>query len=122
MNTPLDPRLRLALTSVLDPEMGQDVVRLGLIYGATLDPEGTARITMTTTTRGCPLSAVLRESIADAALQVEDVLTVEVTLTYDPPWTPARVDADGEGALYPPLGAESRHGGWRAWMRRVFSG
>lgn len=121
MNAPLDPRLRLALSSVLDPEMGLDVVRLGLIYEATLDAEGTARITMTTTTRGCPLSAVLRESIADAALQVEDVLTVEVTLTYDPPWTPARIDADGDAMLYPSPGAEGRPGGWRAWMRRVFS-
>lgn len=94
MKKALDPRLRAALSQVQDPEMGIDVVRLGLIYGAWLDADGMARVTMTTTTRGCPLAGFLKEAVAIAAGAVEGVTAVAVTLTYEPVWEPAMIAAE----------------------------
>lgn len=91
----LSPRLiDLALGDVIDPEVGRSVVELGLIYDVDVASDGVVRIIMTTTTRGCPLSGFLKEAVATAAGAVEGVSSVEVTLTWDPPWTPALIAAE----------------------------
>lgn len=80
--------IRDALRLVIDPELGYNIVDLGLIYDVALTGDRVARITMTTTTRGCPATDYLQSGAREAALSVEGVGTAEVTLTYDPPWTP----------------------------------
>lgn len=88
-----------ALKEVIDPELGVNVVDLGLIYG--IDIDGRAiRITMTLTTPGCPL----HESIAEAVqVALRDVFPrqsdVAVDLVWDPPWSPDRISGDGRWAL-----------------------
>lgn len=84
----LAEQVRDALQMVIDPELGHNIVDLGLIYDVTAEPSGAVRITMTTTTRGCPASAYLRDGAHEAAQQVAGVRSVEVDLTYEPPWTP----------------------------------
>lgn len=85
-------RVREAMRVVIDPELGYSVVDLGFIYNVAID-DGFARVTMTTTTPGCPAAAILKEGVAASALTVPGVNTVEVTLTFDPPWTPAMMSS-----------------------------
>jgi metal-sulfur cluster biosynthetic enzyme len=79
-----------ALRTVLDPELSLSVVDLGLIYGVAIEGR-TVRITMTLTARGCPLHEVLTDWVRRAVLAVPGVGHVDVSLTFDPPWTPARI-------------------------------
>lgn len=76
---------------IIDPELGLDIVTLGLIYGITID-DGTVRITMTLTVRGCPLHDVIADAIRDALLWMDGVERVELALVWDPPWHPAMID------------------------------
>lgn len=81
-------RVCAALTTVVDPEMGLSLMELGLIYALEVSPAGSVHVTMTTTTRGCPLAGILREMVDAAVAAVDGVTAVAVELTYDPPWTP----------------------------------
>ena len=83
-----------ALRGVFDPELGMSVVDLGLIYGVAIDG-GRVRVTMTLTTRGCPLHDAMGDWVREAAAKVPGVTDVEVAITFDPPWTPARMDQSG---------------------------
>ena len=94
MSAPLERLVEIALRDVLDPEMGRSVVDLGLIYAIEAAPSGSVAITMTTTTRGCPLAGFLKEAVAMAAGAVEGVAAVAVTLTYEPAWVPAMIAAE----------------------------
>lgn len=94
MSTHLQRLITIALRDVLDPEMGRSVVDLGLIYAIEAAPGGSVAITMTTTTRGCPLAGFLKEAVAMAAGAVEGVKDVRVTLTYEPTWQPAMIAAE----------------------------
>jgi radical SAM protein len=83
-------RVREALRTVVDPELGLSVVDLGLVYGIAVTG-GAVRVTMTLTAPGCPLHALIGDWARRAVLAVPGVETVEVELTFDPPWTPARI-------------------------------
>jgi metal-sulfur cluster biosynthetic enzyme len=69
-----------------------DGVDLWLIYGIAIDGR-TVRIMMTLTAPGCPLHDVMADWVRRAVLAVPGVQQVEVNLTFDPPWTPARITA-----------------------------
>jgi metal-sulfur cluster biosynthetic enzyme len=90
-DTALSEQVREALRQVIDPELGQNVVDLGLIYDVRVTDGCVATISMTTTTRGCPASGFIRQAVEDRAWAVDGIEFVDVTLTYDPPWTPARI-------------------------------
>lgn len=94
MSAHLERLVEIALRDVLDPEIGRSVVDLGLIYAIAAAPDGTVAITMTSTTRGCPLAGFLKEAVAAAAGAVEGVTTVAVTLTYEPAWEPTMIAAE----------------------------
>jgi metal-sulfur cluster biosynthetic enzyme len=81
-----------ALRDVFDPELGMSVVDLGLIYDVRID-DGRVGITMTLTSAGCPLHDAMTGWVRRAVERVPDVADVAVTLTFDPPWTPERMDA-----------------------------
>lgn len=80
----IDERLR----TVIDPELGENIVDLGLIYGIVVSPAGDVRVTMTTTMKGCPATAFLKEAVEACVCGVDGVRSVEIDLTYDPPWSP----------------------------------
>ena len=84
------PNLISAVRTVVDPELGLSVVDLGLVYGIAVTG-GAVRVTMTLTAPGCPLHALIGDWARRAVLAVPGVETVEVELTFDPPWTPARI-------------------------------
>jgi len=79
-----------ALGGVLDPELGMSVVELGLVYGIEI-VDGAVAITMTLTAPGCPVHEVMPGWIRQAASTVPGVLSVDVRITFDPPWTPERI-------------------------------
>ena len=89
-NEDLAAQVREALRVVNDPELGYNVVDLGLVYGVSVE-EGSAHITMTVTTRGCPATVYLKEGVANSALLVPGIESVDVTVTFNPPWRPAMI-------------------------------
>jgi metal-sulfur cluster biosynthetic enzyme len=86
-------RITQALRTVLDPELGMSVVDLGLLYGVEIEG-GRVRVTMTLTAPGCPLHESIAEWVRRAIREVPGVEDVEVAVTFDPPWTPARMGRD----------------------------
>ena len=87
-----------ALRQVEDPELGMDIVELGLLYDVAV--EGPAvTVTYTLTSMGCPAGPMIQESIHDAVAALPGVEQVEVELTFDPPWTPDRMSDDAKFIL-----------------------
>jgi metal-sulfur cluster biosynthetic enzyme len=82
---------------VIDPELGINVVDLGLLYGVTISPKGQAIIDMTLTSAACPLTGLI-ESQAAAALEglVEDA---QINWVWTPPWGPDRITPEGREQL-----------------------
>ena len=87
-----------ALKDVMDPELGVNVVDLGLIYDLTWDEENTALIiSMTLTSAGCPLTDVLEEQTAQALDGVVDAF--RINWVWMPPWGPERITDDGRDMM-----------------------
>ena len=76
-----------ALEMVIDPELGIDIVNLGLIYDIRFQQDGYTEIDMTLTTMGCPLADLLTDQIYDAMKEVPEVTKTEVKLVWTPAWT-----------------------------------
>lgn len=84
----VDPTaLTEALRTVIDPELGVNIVDLGLVYGADMR-SGVAEVVITTTTPACPLGPYLSDAIRWALLEIDGVLDVDIEVTYEPRWTP----------------------------------
>ena len=86
------------LATVIDPELGIDIVNLGLVSGAEM-VDGVAQILMTTTTPACPIGSYLSDAIRWALLGLDGVLDVEVELTHEPPWSPERMSEEAKVQL-----------------------
>ena len=92
-------RIREALREVVDPEIGYNIVDLGLAYDVSLGQDGIARIVMTMTTPGCPATHYLKAGATEAVGRVPGVQTVDVSVTYEPRWTPEMMSATARAAL-----------------------
>lgn len=75
------------LSTVVDPELGVDIVNLGLVYTIDLDDEGICLIEMTLTTMGCPLTNVLADMVTKAVKKVPEVKNVDVEFVFEPAWS-----------------------------------
>lgn len=84
----LRERIWEALRQVIDPELGFNIVDLGLVYDVVTEEGGIVRITMTTTTPGCPATNYLKQGAGEAASGVPGVALVDVKLSYAPRWRP----------------------------------
>jgi metal-sulfur cluster biosynthetic enzyme len=86
-----------AMRDVVDPELGINVVDLGLVYGVTLDENRVATIDMTLTTAACPLTDVIEDQAASA---LDGVVTdFRINWVWLPPWGPDKITDDGREQL-----------------------
>jgi metal-sulfur cluster biosynthetic enzyme len=87
-----------ALKVVTDPEIGVDVVNLGLVYGVDID-DSHVKIRMTLTSMGCPATGLIEFQAKEAVGTVDGVEDVDVEWTFDPPWSPDRMTDEGRDML-----------------------
>lgn len=87
-----EDQILTALEEVIDPEVGVNIVDLGLVYNVTVSKEGTANIEMTLTIPECPLADTIISDVKKAAGQISGVQQVEVQLVWEPRWTPAKMN------------------------------
>jgi len=77
-----------AISTVIDPEVGFNLVELGLIYDVEIKDDNSVVVTMTLSTPSCPLHEMMLNWTKEAVMKVDGVKDVEVNLTFDPPWNP----------------------------------
>lgn len=82
-----------ALATVLDPELGLDVVSLGLVYEAAVEG-GVAVVTHTLTTPQCPMGPIITRGIRQAVAGVPGIQTVQTRVVWDPRWNPDMIAPD----------------------------
>ena len=87
------------LETVIDPELGVDVVNLGLIYDLIITEEGLCLINMTLTAMGCPLADVLTDDIHRSLADIPEIKKVDVQLVWYPAWTTDRMSRYARIAL-----------------------
>jgi metal-sulfur cluster biosynthetic enzyme len=86
------------LRTVEDPELGMDVVDLGLVYEVEVE-DSKAKVLYSLTSMGCPAGPLIAGDMDGAIRQVEGIEDVELELTFDPPWTPDRMSDDAKFIL-----------------------
>jgi metal-sulfur cluster biosynthetic enzyme len=95
----LDPDILLALRAVIDPELGIDVVSLGLVYEAVRSGPH-AQVQMTMTTPACPLGeSIVADAIQAIESMVPGVERADVSLVFEPPWSPERMSPEARERL-----------------------
>ncbi|HEX5159996.1 MAG TPA: iron-sulfur cluster assembly protein [Ktedonobacterales bacterium] len=97
--TPIEPaQIFEQLRDVYDPEIPVNIVDLGLVYNVRLE-ENSVDVLMTLTAIGCPVAPEVMADVEDHLRQVSGVERVNVTLTFDPPWTPDKMTEDARWEL-----------------------
>jgi len=95
--TPEQEDVLEALRDVVDPELGINVVDLGLVYGVDVDAERVATIDMTLTSAACPLTDVIEDQAREA---LEGIVTdFRINWVWMPPWGPESITEDGREQL-----------------------
>lgn len=87
------------VSTVMDPEVGFNLVEMGLIYDACCDEEGNATVTMTLSTKACPLHQMIVQWVKEAGERVEGVKNCDVELVWEPEWNPTMADEHVKKAL-----------------------
>ena len=88
-----------ALKDIYDPEIPVNIYDLGLIYSIRISAENEVEIDMTLTAPGCPVAGEMPGWVENAVGAVEGVSGVEVSMTFDPPWTPDRMSEEAQVAV-----------------------
>jgi len=87
-----------ALRVVEDPELGMDIVELGLLYD--VEVEGPkVQVTYSLTSMGCPVGPMIEQQIRETVADMEGVEAVDAELTWNPPWSPERMSDDAKFIL-----------------------
>ncbi len=88
-----------ALRNVYDPELGVNVIDLGLVYDVALSEEGYVTVTMTLTTPGCPMHESLSEGVGAVLADIPGITGGEIRLVWEPHWDPSRMTEEGRRLL-----------------------
>src|SRR5699024_4148071 len=86
MDAALKENLMGALENVIDPELGIDIVNMGLVYDVDLNDEGLCTVTMTLTTMGCPLVGHIEQDVRYVLSDIPEVKDIDVNIVWDPRW------------------------------------
>ena len=96
----LKDRVIEALENVIDPELGIDIMNLGLVYDVKIsDDNRHAIVDMTLTSMGCPLAPIIIEQVETSLLGVDEIESVDVNIVWEPAWTKARMSRYAKIAL-----------------------
>jgi metal-sulfur cluster biosynthetic enzyme len=87
MDEQLKENIMGALELVIDPELGVDIVNLGLVYDVEMDDIGLTKVTMTLTSMGCPLAGTIVDQVKRSLADIPEVNEVDVSIVFNPPWT-----------------------------------
>jgi metal-sulfur cluster biosynthetic enzyme len=95
----LEQSVRDALLQVVDPEIGENIVELGLVYG--IDVEGrSAKVTFTMTSPACPMGEMLLDDIyATLTRMLSSVIEFDLNLVWEPPWNPSMMSTEAKQRL-----------------------
>ena len=88
-----------AISTVIDPEVGFNLVEMGLIYDASSDDEGNVKVTMTLSTRACPLHQMILQWVKEAVEKLPNVKDVDVEVVWEPVWNITMADDNVKKAL-----------------------
>jgi metal-sulfur cluster biosynthetic enzyme len=88
-----------AISTVIDPEVGFNLVEMGLIYDAIIDDKCNVHVVMTLSTKGCPLHQMITTWVKEAVERIEDVGEVDVEVVWEPAWNISMADDNVKKAL-----------------------
>jgi metal-sulfur cluster biosynthetic enzyme len=91
-----EDEIRTAMKQVEDPEIGVNVVDLGLLYGVNVADDGKVVLDMTLTSMGCPLTEQILGDARAALEPLDGVTQVDVNWVWDPPWSPEAMTEEGK--------------------------
>jgi metal-sulfur cluster biosynthetic enzyme len=94
----LRDRVVEGLKEVHDPELGINIVDLGLVYDVSIEGDA-VHVTYTLTTMGCPIGPLIEEQIRKMIEPIEGVDRVEAEMVLSPPWTPEKMSEEAKAAL-----------------------
>ena len=86
------------LSQITDPELGLDIISLGLVYDLSVASKGLT-VLLTLTFPGCPLSGYFQEQVRAALKDLTEYQTVNVKITFEPPWSVEMIDSDARLGL-----------------------
>ena len=87
-----------ALRQVEDPELGMDIVELGLLYDVEVE-NSKVKVVYSLTSMGCPAGPMIQQNVEEVVRSMPEVSDVETELTWDPPWTPEKMSDDAKFIL-----------------------
>lgn len=91
--------LFLAISTVIDPEVGFNLVEMGLIYDASCDEEGNAYVKMTLSTKACPMHQLIQQWVKEAVKKMAGIKEVTIDLVWEPEWNITMADEHVKKAL-----------------------
>ncbi len=91
--------LFLAISTVIDPEVGFNLVEMGLIYDAECDADGNVKVTMTLSTKACPLHQMIVQWVKESVEKMADIKEVDVEVVWEPVWNITMADDNVKKAL-----------------------
>ncbi len=87
------------LKNVYDPEIGINIVDLGLVYDADIAEQGDVLVTMTLTSMGCPLGPVIVQEVNNALKDLPEIGSTDVKIVWTPPWSPDLMTEEAKDEL-----------------------
>ncbi|TRM11900.1 DUF59 domain-containing protein [Lentibacillus cibarius] len=95
----LENKVGAALFEVIDPELGINIMDLGLVYGIAVDVEDNVNIIMTLTTPGCPMHDSIKAGVERRISQIDGIGDINIDLVWEPAWTPAKMSERAQEML-----------------------
>ena len=89
---PTPDSIRKSLRAVKDPELGLNIIDIGLVYDIEVSENGQVKVKMTLTSPGCPAGGEIIEEVKQVVADLDGVTGSEVELVWDPYWTPEKMD------------------------------